>query len=103
MNGDSVIKAEGLGKKYTIRHEGAKNYSSLRDTFAEATRTFARSNPGEKTAREDFWALKDISFEIRNGETIGIIGSNGAGKSTLLKILSRITEPSAGRIETQGR
>jgi len=92
--GDIAIKVDNISKLYTI---GDTSSGSLRETIVSA---FRKRN-SDKT--EDFWALKDISFEVKKGEAIGIIGKNGAGKSTLLKVLSRITEPSTGRIEINGR
>jgi len=95
-----VIKAENVGKKYVIKHNLKKGEKAEGKADNFAYRLF---HPLTKQSKEDFWALKDIRFEIRQGERVGIIGRNGAGKSTLLKILSRITEPAEGRIELLGK
>ena len=93
-----MIKVSGISKSYRLGARQAP-YSTLRESLANAVRApFAR-----RGAAETMWALKDVSFEVEAGEVVGIIGRNGAGKSTLLKILSRITEPTGGRIELYGR
>jgi len=110
MSDDVVIRAEGLAKKYAIRHQ-RERYTALRDVMARGARSLWRLAADMACGRaiviggtvEEFWALKDVSFEVKRGDVLGVIGRNGAGKSTLLKILSRITEPSAGRVTIKGR
>ncbi|MEM6468930.1 MAG: polysaccharide ABC transporter ATP-binding protein [Planctomycetota bacterium] len=95
------VKVEGLSKRYRL---GLTHAGSLRELVnSTAGRIFGRSSGEGRGAKEQFWALHDVNFEIRQGDTVGIIGRNGAGKSTLLKILSRITSPTQGRAELVGR
>lgn len=101
-----AIQVLGLGKKYRITHLPRQQYRALRDVIAEGFRKAVAVNAKsleQYPKEEDFWALRDVSFEVGIGERVGIIGRNGAGKSTLLKLLSRITAPSAGRITLRGR
>src|SRR5262245_56920299 len=109
----TIIIVGNLSKSYLVGHESVQRepYTSLRDGIAREARNFARKAIDVLHGRQivqgdevkEFWALKNVSFQVKEGEVLGIIGRNGAGKSTLLKVLSRITEPSQGRVLLRGR
>ena len=101
-----IIEVKGLSKRYTISHEqGIGQYKTFRDTVMDTVKAPFRFIGGglPSSTKESFWALKDVSFDVEEGEVVGIIGRNGAGKTTLLKILSKITPPTEGRAVLRGR
>lgn len=110
---ETIIAVENLSKSYLVGHRTGrgKRYTALRDVLVREGRNFTRKAIDVFRGRqivqgdevEEFWALKNVSFQVKEGEVVGLIGPNGAGKSTLLKILSRITEPTGGRIILGGR
>lgn len=102
-----MITVENLSKCYRIksgdRQDSAYGYSTLRDDIGSGFRKLFSGRKGKRTKFEDFWSLQDVSFQVKEGEVVGLIGRNGAGKSTLLKLLSRITSPTKGRITLDGK
>jgi lipopolysaccharide transport system ATP-binding protein len=100
-----IIKVDHLSKKFMIQHEAGAGgrYTSLRDVISDRVRGIGKKKEQTRAKEEEFWALHDVSFEVEQGDRVGIIGRNGAGKSTLLKVLSQITEPSSGSIRIKGR
>ena len=109
----SIINVENLSKHYILSHKknssNKQRYKTIRDTLVEGVNSIGQRlvTPSHKQTfnakKEEFWALKDVSFEVKQGDRVGIVGRTGAGKSTLLKILSRITDPTSGRISIKGR
>ena len=104
-----AISVKNLGKRYILSHQSQERYTALRDVMANGAKKIVRklqhpfAMPTNDPTHEEFWALRDVNFDIQQGDRVGIIGRNGAGKSTLLKILSRITEPTCGQIKIKGR
>ena len=98
-----IITVENLTKKYILKHQNAAGYTALRDVLTAKTKQLINLKSTPTSTAEEFLALNDVSFEINEGDRVGIIGRNGAGKSTLLKILSRIVAPTKGRITIDGR
>jgi lipopolysaccharide transport system ATP-binding protein len=98
-----MIEVTNLGKRYILRHQAKLvHYRTIREAIMDRLAGFARKSEARRT-RDEFWALHDVSFSVREGEAVAIVGHNGAGKSTLLKVLSRITEPTRGEVRISGR
>src|SRR6266851_502711 len=101
---DVAIRVENLGKRYRLGARRAA-YGTLRDAIVSVAQAPLRAlrTGGHRNGKEELWALREVTFEVKRGEVLGIIGRNGAGKSTLLKLLTRVTRPTAGRAEIHGR
>lgn len=101
--GTPIITVEHLSKRYELRHQQAERYTALRDVLTNKARSLFRRGPAASVTRDEFMALNDVNFTVNAGDRLGVIGRNGAGKSTLLKVLSRIVDPTQGRITIDGR
>ncbi|MDH5177930.1 MAG: ATP-binding cassette domain-containing protein, partial [Gammaproteobacteria bacterium] len=104
----SILSARAVGKRYVLEHRAAGGAMNFRETLASGVASLGRRlrRGGEGAARtesEEFWALRDVSLDLAEGDVVGILGRNGAGKSTLLKLISRIMEPTTGEIRIRGR
>jgi lipopolysaccharide transport system ATP-binding protein len=98
-----AISVENLSKRYSIKHGGHRGYHTLRDEISSGMQRLMGRAEAPRFSTEELWAVENLNFEVKIGERLGIIGRNGAGKSTLLKMLSKIVEPTTGRIEIHGR